>query len=48
MDGIEATKKLKQIFNSSKNYNMEDQPHIIGVTGHVQEKYKVQGLKAGM
>ena len=48
MDGIDATKHIRQILTDSYKLNREDQPKILGVTGHVLNSYKKKGLKAGM
>ena len=47
MDGIEATKLIRQHLSNTSEPN-SNQPTIIGITGHVQETFKAQGLKAGM
>jgi CheY-like chemotaxis protein len=36
MDGIEATKKIRLFYTQQR---IENQPKIIGVTGHVQANY---------
>ena len=41
LNGIEMAKKIRKL-------KQIRQPIIIGVTGHVQETYKSEGLKAGM
>ena len=43
IDGIQATKMIREV-------EIEDQrrPTILGVTGHVEEKYRLKGLTAGM
>jgi CheY-like chemotaxis protein len=46
-DGIEASAEVRE-FLDSKNVKRECQPKIIGVTGHVQESFKKQGINAGM
>ena len=44
LNGIEATKEIRKFINCN-NYL---QPIIVGVTGHVQESFKKEGLDAGM
>lgn len=41
LNGIEMTKRIRKLKDIK-------QPIIIGITGHVQETYKSEGLKAGM
>jgi len=48
MDGIDATEHMRRILTEDYNLKREDQPRIIGVTGHVLNSYKKKGLKAGM
>ena len=48
MDGIDATKNIRQILTDDYGVKREDQPAIIGVTGHVLNSYKKKGFKAGM
>ena len=48
MDGIDATKKIREVLSEYLNVNIEDQPKIYGVTGYVLEKYKNKGIRAGM
>ena len=43
MDGISASKSLREGL-MDLDIKREDQPTIIGVTGHVQESYKIKGL----
>lgn len=47
MDGIEATRQIRKDLNAAK-VSREDQPIIIGITGHVHEEFKQQGIQAGM
>ena len=47
MNGIEATKKMRKYLDQMKKPKSE-QPIIIGVTGHILEDYKIEGLNAGM
>ena len=47
MNGIEATKKMRKYLDEMKVPKSE-QPIIIGVTGHILDDYKIEGLKAGM
>ena len=48
MDGIESTKAIRSFLTAELNLKMEDQPRILGVTGHVLDEFKKKGLKAGM
>ena len=45
MDGIQATKKIRQYLQDQE---VEQQPAIIGVTGHTLVEYQQQGREAGM
>ena len=47
LDGIDATKEVRRFYNEH-NIPREEHPIILGVTGHVQNQYKVQGIEAGM
>ena len=47
MDGIEATIKLRKYFET-QNVRREDQPIIVGLTGHVAERFSICGKEAGM
>ena len=47
MNGVEATFQIRNHL-SQLDIDLEDQPKIVGITGHVQEKYKNEGTKAGM
>ena len=49
MDGVTATKQIREIWQGQ--IDPEDgriQPAIIGLTGHVGDKFKKQGMAAGM
>ena len=48
MNGINATVKIRKYLENDLNINREDQPKIIGVTGHVMDSFKQEGRKAGM
>ena len=48
MDGVMATKKIREIIGEDVKTEKDSQLHIIGVSGYVQEEYKQQGLDAGM
>ena len=48
MDGIDSTKKIRKFLKKEFKQKREEQPTIIGVTGHVQDKFKKAGQKAGM
>ena len=47
MDGIEATLLIQTFFNDHQVPENE-RPVIIGLTGHVQEKFKTKGAAVGM
>ena len=47
-DGIKATSMIRDHLTHQLSIKREDQPLIIGVTGHVLDKFKNEGLKAGM
>ena len=48
MDGVEAAGKIREFYEVEAKVEREKQPKIIGVTGHVLEKYTSEGMKAGM
>jgi len=48
VDGIDATKMIRAILKDKFKLSREEQPVIIGITGHVLDKFKKGGLKAGM
>jgi CheY-like chemotaxis protein len=48
MDGIEITKEIRNFLTNEMKIPVQLQPAIIGVTGHVEDQFKSQGLEAGM
>ena len=48
MNGITATIKIRKYLKNDLKIAREDQPKIIGVTGHVMDSFKQEGKKAGM
>jgi CheY-like chemotaxis protein len=42
-DGIKATKEIREFFDK-KGISREDQPKIVGITGHVLDSFKNQGI----
>ena len=48
MSGIEMVQKMRQHLKKEKNIQRSEQPKIIGVTGHVQDHFKQQGIDSGM
>lgn len=44
MDGTTATKKIRQVLLDKFDIKIEDQPVIIGVTGHVDDRFATDGL----
>lgn len=48
MNGIESTSQMRSYLADELNLPRSQQPIIIGVTGHVLEKYKKEGIAAGM
>ena len=48
MNGIEATKHMRTYLKDELGIQRSQQPIIIGVTGHVLDKYKKDGIDAGM
>ena len=48
MNGIQATKEMRQYMDFDLQLDRDSQPNIIGVTGHVLEEYQNEGLEAGM
>ena len=48
LNGIEATKLIRNFLTNEMKLERKDQPVIIGVTGHAHEDFKLEGIKAGM
>ena len=48
MDGIKATFEIRKYLTHQRSIPKDIQPFIAGVTGHVHEKFKIEGYKAGM
>ena len=48
LNGIDATRKMRNYMGEKLGIHREKQPIIIGVTGHVQSAFKEQGKEAGM
>lgn len=48
LDGIQSTKLIRNHLTYDLLIERSEQPIIIGVTGHVLERYKIQGEEAGM
>ena len=47
MDGLESTRRIREFYNR-KRLPKENQPAIIGVTGHNERSFQVEGLSSGM
>ena len=45
MNGIDSTKAMREFFREE---GISPQPIIVGLTGHVQDEFKMQGINAGM
>ena len=39
LDGISATYQMREVMTEDFKIEREDQPKIIGITGHVQDKF---------
>jgi CheY-like chemotaxis protein len=48
MNGIESTKQMRKYMAEHLGLARHEQPLIVGVTGHVQDSFKQEGLSAGM
>ena len=48
MGGIESTKLIIKFLKEETKCGERDYPIIIGLTGHVEEKFCQEGLDAGM
>jgi len=46
-DGIQATREVRELL-TGQGVRREEQPVILGVTGHAHDKFKVEGQAAGM
>ena len=40
MDGIIATKKIREFLSDELDLEIADQPKILGVTGHVEDDFR--------
>ena len=43
MNGIEATKAIRQFLTKENQF-----PKIVGITGHANKEFHLEGIKAGM
>ena len=48
MDGIESTREIRKWLEQEHRVARDDQPMILGVTGHVHDDFRIQGCEAGM
>ena len=48
MDGIQSTTKILEFLKNEQKLPEEELPIIIGITGHVHQKFILEGLNAGM
>jgi len=48
MDGIDATRKIREFLTNEMAIPLENQPTIIGVTGHINSQFAILGERAGM
>ena len=48
MDGLEATMKIREFLTNEMDLEREEQPKIIGVTGHVTSEFQQLGMQHGM
>ena len=48
MDGIKSTFKIRNFLSSEMNLKFDDQPMIVGITGHVHDQFRKEGIEAGM
>ena len=48
MDGIQSTYKIRDFLTNELKLQGHDQPIIIGVTAHVEQSFKQEGINAGM
>ena len=48
MDGIESTRLVREHLAEDLKLTPEEQPVIVGVTGHVMAEFQKKGLEAGM
>ena len=48
MDGIKSTFNIRQFLEKKMMLERRQQPKIIGITGHAHNKFKDEGLNAGM
>ena len=46
--GLESSKKIRDFLTNHMKIPIEEQPCIIGLTGHVAEQYTKAGKEAGM
>ena len=48
LDGIKSTFKIRKYLTDTVNMKREDQPIVVGVTGHYSDKFKKEGADAGI
>ena len=48
LNGIGSTKKIRNFLPNEMKLDREDQPKIVGLTGHVTDDYIKAGLDSGM
>ena len=48
MDGIQATSEIRRMLQKDYQIALENQPKIIGITGHVHNEFTQKGIDAGM
>ena len=48
MNGIESTRQMRQFLETEMKISRENQPIIVGVTGHSNQQFRDEGLQAGM
>jgi CheY-like chemotaxis protein len=48
MNGIEATRNIREFLHREKRIDAKEQPRIIGVTAHCIDKYVIDAKSQGM
>jgi len=48
LDGFDATKQMRDFLTNHLKMPRNKQPKIIGVTGHISQKFQQEGFNAGM
>ena len=48
LNGIDSTRQIREYLERVQKIKRDEQPIIVGITGHVQDSFHQEGLSAGM